>query len=75
MLTMVRQCVDRGARTPAISFFWGDIFRPFSAETWVSGWSDMSDFSARPYEIHEGEVVVPCRHSQVLGTFDDGHRS
>jgi len=73
MLTMIRHCVKCRTSTPAVSLFWGDIFRPFAVETWMSGRSDVSDFSARGHEIQEGEIDVPHHNSKVLCRFGDGH--
>lgn len=59
--TVVRHCVEPGARAAAIPFLWGDILRPDATFAWVTPGRDAADLALEREQVHEDEGKVPAQ--------------
>ena len=59
-LTVVRHCVERGARAAAVTLPWGDVLRPNAAFARQAFGCDPADPALKGDQVHEDEGEVPA---------------
>jgi hypothetical protein len=69
--TVVRHCVECGARAAAISLSWGDVLRPDAAFAWLTIGRDAADHALECDQVHEDEGEVPAQQAEEEGAIKE----